>query len=273
MQMHILQYIYIYIIFTTFCYTKCMRFAILTTTHKRPTELLRAIESVRNQKYTEYIHYIVNDSPLCDYSEVEQAIAQDSKIVYTKNTENRGKNASLNTLLIELQKSTFDGYIVYLDDDDWLAPDCLSDFESAIKTAPDTKWFVSDRTLASGESLTINKTGADTISYFADYLLFKRFTGDATHCINFPSTRSARFPTHIKNGEEWYYFLWVSKACNTFMHTQSVGTYTNGYDASGQNSAMQKNYKVNTRLLFTEKQTIQTFIYLCLRSIRILFNR
>jgi glycosyltransferase involved in cell wall biosynthesis len=250
-----------------------MKFAILTTTHQRPELLLRAIESVQNQTYADYAHYIVNDSPEYDYSEVEQVIAKDQKIVYIKNTQNSGKNASLNTILTELQKSTFAGYIVYLDDDDWLATDCLSDFESAIKAQPATKWFVSDRAFVSGKSITTNKMGSNTISYFTDYLLFKKFRGDATHCINFPSTAFARFPIHIPNGEEWYYFLWVSKVCQKFVYIQSIGTYTNGYSADGQNAAMQKNYKRNTLLLFRERQTSQTCTYLCVRFVKTLFAK
>jgi glycosyltransferase involved in cell wall biosynthesis len=258
-----------------------MQFAILTTTHKRPAELLRAIVSVQNQKYTEYIQYIVNDSPEYDYSEVEQVITSDSKIVYTKNTENIGKNASLNSILQTLRSTDFNGYIVYLDDDDWLTPNCLQDFTAAItknKTeSASSQWFVSNRSLESDTSLTQNNTGKQRISYFFDYLLFKRLKGDATHCIVFSpahlGSHSAHFPITIKNGEEWYYFLQLARKYESFVYINQIGTYTNGYQPDGQNAAMQVNYKQNTLRLWREQQSLLISVYLLLRLIKTLFRK
>jgi glycosyltransferase involved in cell wall biosynthesis len=250
-----------------------MQFAILTTTHKRPSELLRAILSVQAQSLTSYTHYIVNDSPEYDYSEIEQTILADSNadsnIVYSKNVKNIGKNASLNSILQTLGSTDFNGYIVYLDDDDWLAPNCLADFTQTISENSSAGWLVSNRALENGISLTQNTTGRQRISYFFDYLLFKRFRGDATHCIAFAPAHAgshpAQFPSTVANGEEWYYFLGVARSYGTFVYTNQIGTYTTGYDAGGLTSTIESSYKQNALRLLSERQTPSSFIYLLLR--------
>ena len=250
-----------------------MKFAILTTTHKRPTELQRALDSARSQSFTDYVHYIVNDSPEHDYSEVEKNIISDPKIIYTKNTENIGKNASLNKLLGLLAQKWFSGHVVYLDDDDWFAPECLEDFKSEIEKNPNCFWFVSNRVLLEGESLTKNNTGKKFISYFYDYLLSKKFTGDATHCIKFSTVSKTHYPKHIKNGEEWYYFLSISKDYKKFLHIDKPGTYTRGYSTNGQNAVMKQNYRGNTPALFKEVLSPAIFVYLILRTLTLLFKK
>jgi glycosyltransferase involved in cell wall biosynthesis len=251
-----------------------MKFAILTTTHKRPELLLRAIKSVQSQTYNDYTHYIVNDSPDCKYGEtINSTIENDARIIYTTNAVNLGKNTSLNKVLNKLTADNFDGYIVYLDDDDWLASDCLENFKKNIEKYKAYSWFVSNRVLDTGESLTRNNTRRKGISYFFDYLLFKTFSGDATHCINFSACNSARFPSTIKNGEEWYYFLHVSKKCRDFLYIAEAGTYTEGYSINGQNAAMQSVYSYNTITLFKEKQTMTSLVYLSMRAVRVLFTK
>ena len=247
-----------------------MKFAVLTTTHKRPTKLLRTITSVRAQSYGEYTHYIVNDSPDYDYSEIEKIAAEDSNIVYTKNSANIGKNASLNNLLERLAGEDFNGFVVYLDDDDWLTETCLADFKSAIEGNPAKNWFVSNRSLESGESLTVNKTKKTELSYFTDYLFFKRFSGDATHCIKSSQALKGHYPNHIKNGEEWYYFLLVSKYNKVFLYINKNSTYTDGYSEDGLNTYMKKKYYANTKLLFKEKLSVSVVLYLCFRCILVL---
>jgi glycosyltransferase involved in cell wall biosynthesis len=254
-----------------------MQFAILTTTHKRPAELLRAILSVQAQSLTSYTHYIVNDSPEYDYSEVEQTILADSNIVYSKNVKNIGKNASLNSILQTLRSTDFRGYIIYLDDDDWLAPSCLADFAQAISENSSAGWLVSNRALENGISLTQNTTGRQRISYFFDYLLLKRFRGDATHCIAFTSARAgiypAQFPSSVANGEEWYYFLGVARSCGTFVYTNQIGTYTTGYDIGGLTSTTGSSYKQNTLRLLSERQTPSSAIYLLVRLCHSVFRK
>ena len=215
-----------------------MRFAILTPTYKRPQLLLRATKSVRGQ-LPEHVHILINDSPDADYSIVESMVHSDPTVVYLKNEANIGKNASLNRAFEYLRSIQFDGYIVFLDDDDWLAPTCLADFETAISQSAES-WLVSRRALADNTSLTVSNTDRDHIHYMKEYLLRRSISGDATHCIHSSVALSCHFPTTIKNAEEWIFFVQVAQRSPRFRFLDSIGTYSEGYDSAGLNTATRR---------------------------------
>jgi glycosyltransferase involved in cell wall biosynthesis len=208
-----------------------VKYAILTPTYQRPESLTRTITSVRAQT-GDYIHIIINDSPDHDYTTVVQDIQTDSRIHYIANDDNIGKNASVNRALEYLRNIAFDGYIVFLDDDDWLGPTCLADFSREIEES-NALWVVSDRAYTDGTSITHNYTGRRHISYLKDYLLRRTFTGDATHAIHFPTVANVSFPFTIKNAEEWIYFASVATRIPTFIYCSAIGTYSDGYLADG----------------------------------------
>ena len=189
---------------------------------------------------------IINDSPDHDYSlfENDKNIAEaikSKKVIYIKNKKNYGKNYSCN---LALTKVTGD-YIIFLDDDDWLAPNSLSDVNKLItqlinaKENLDYRWLVTNRTQVKDTeliSLTKNNTGKEIssglfkVNYFWDCMIFKRFYGDATHIIEASLAKSAQFNTNVKNGKEWYYFAQLTP---TFIYKDLNTTITSGYMPKG----------------------------------------
>ncbi len=245
-------------------------FAILTPTYNRPNQLCRAIESVQSQTYRDYLHIVINDSPHYDYSHTEKKISLDNKITYLKNTNNVGKNVSLNKALTHLKNISFSGYIIFLDDDDWLSPNCLETFEKKIANESNVVWFVSKRSLEHGKDLTQNVTSKKLISYQKDYLLLKKFYGDATHCIHASSALDSRFTQIIKTGEEWIYFCQIEKRSGLFSFIDSVGTLSEGYSLDG----ITKKYNPPTfgsifKEVYSKKiLTIFTLLYVLGRKIK-----
>jgi len=223
------------------------KFTIILPTLKRPELAAQSIASVLKQNYSDWQLYVVVDDNVTDYTTVKKTYAEEARITFFQNPENIGKNKSLNKALYHLKENGFDGYIVYLDDDDWLSPKCLSDFAEAIKNNPNQNWFVSQRVSTSTkEPLTINKTGREVINYRYDMLLKRTFTGDTTHCIKFTITKDIRFPDLIKNAEEWIYFTHVSTLQKNFLYLPVAGTYSEGYAPDG----LTDNYhNYNERLL------------------------
>ncbi len=232
-----------------------MKFSIITPTHNRPEQLLFCIESVATQDSFQVEHIIINDSPDYDYSTFEnnksiiEAI-NNKQIIYIKNKENKGKNYSCN---LALTKITGD-YVIFLDDDDWLAPDALNDIEKEISLLNNQhqnehkiKWLVTNRCYGNKESLTKNKTNkkiADRlfkVNYFWDCMIFKRFSGDATHIIESDLARSAQFNKKVKNGKEWYYFAQLTSA---FIYMDLNSTITNGYHDNGLSDQLQTKSKI-----------------------------
>ena len=264
-----------------------IKFSIITPTHNRPELLARCIDSVLSQKRNgnynfTFEHIIINDSPNYDYSLVSnnesfmRAIVEGG-IIYIKNKENKGVNYSRNTAL---QLVTGD-YVIFLDDDDWLANDALLDIYNTLfninKVGNSIDWLITNRVYENGKSITQDNTknkniGLDLkeISYIWDYMVFKRFTGDATHIIKSKIARHAHFPKHTKQGEEFYFFLQLP---DKFLYKNLNTTITDGYNTGGLTDTLKSQYKNNTWHLWKEKLNIKFFTYMIYRTAKILKNK
>lgn len=209
-------------------------FAVILTSYRRPDLAERAVSSVFEQTDQNWRLIIVIDDAESDYSQVRSMVEGNAKVTLLTNRDNLGKNASVNRALERLKSDGFFGYAVYLDDDDWLAEDCLQTFSEAITKRSGPAWLVSQRAhCITGESFAENKAERDIISYPRDMLLFRRFTGETTHCIDLARTEHCRFPARIKNAEEWLYFASVAKAVGPFVYIPKAGTYSAGYPSDG----------------------------------------
>ncbi len=209
-------------------------FTVIMTTYKRPTAVLRAVDSIITQSKKDWQAIIVIDDTESDYRDLVALVTNDNRFVLIKNDKNHGKNASVNKALNFLRSESFSGYIVFLDDDDWLERDCLKNFSKIIATYTKHDWFVTNRTdTTSHQSFTKNKTGREHINYYWDCLLTKRFTGDATHCLNFSKMGWVDFPTSVKNAEEWLYFSNIATILNHFIYKDIAGTISSGYSPEG----------------------------------------
>ncbi len=215
------------------------QFTIITTTYRRPQLVLKSVTSVLTQTYPDWHLLLVIDDPVTDYHELKTLVAHNERIRILENTANQGKNYSVNRALDLLESESYTGHVVFLDDDDWLATDCLSQF-AQYSHEP---WLVSERyNDHTKTSLTKNTLPGNRIEYTKDMLLFRRFTGETTHCLFFPTIKNLRFPTRIKNAEEWLYFASVAQILSSFMFLPVIGTYSEGYLADGL-SVVTKSYR------------------------------
>lgn len=236
-------------------------FCIITTTFKRPDKVLRSVQSVQNQSYTNWQHIVVVDDVSSDYSDLISLQKTGSRLTVLSNQSNLGKNASVNLALSLLHSQKFDGYIIFLDDDDWLETDCLAEFEKSI-TEGNYPWVVSQRENATtGKSFTVNNTSGDKISYQYHCLIKKDFTGDATHCIHFSSTKEVRFPNSVKNAEEWLYFAQVSTIHPHFHYVPISGTLSEGYALEGLTDLYHQNRENSNNALPLLKEVLERQLF------------
>lgn len=207
-------------------------FSIITPTYQRKEKLLRAVTSLQSQSYQEWEMIVVNDSPDdTSYHGIQHEIS-DARVKYVINEENKGVNYSRNRALDTVDQSS--EWIIFLDDDDYFAPDTLSTFVSLIQTHPEVKWFVTDRKEEPGNILTRFPKSDMFYSYAFDYLISKKCKGDATHCIKKELIRKSRFSQKIKQGEEWFFFYQLGKRSPMFYHSHA-STLTDGYTEGGLN--------------------------------------
>lgn len=238
-----------------------MKFSIITPTHKRPQELKRCIDSLLVQKYKNWEMIIINDSPDFDYKDVEDYIfevnkVENNKIIYIKNKINLGKNYSCNQGLKSISSDS--DYIILLDDDDWLSLESLSQINKELNSGKEF-WLVANRFDATkGAKLTINNTEGckKQINYMLDYMLLKRFKGDATHIIStkIKNFKNMHFCDKIKNGEEWFYFNQIQKEVPNFSYVDLDSTLSEGYNKKGITKTYTSKIEKlkNTQILFFE---------------------
>jgi len=273
-------------------------FSIITPTHKRPLELARALNSFILQNFRNSQMIIINDSPLTDYKEIEEKIKnenknqeqeqeQDQKIIYLKNKTNLGKNFSLNLALKFLIDKDFESkqdiqknpeyteYIIFLDDDDWLNENALSELAQELQSNQ-IDWLITNRIKQKTVCLTKIKTNKNNFNYFLDYLLFKNISGDATHIIKKEIASKIKFSEKIKNGEEWLYFIQIN---STLIYKNLNTTKTEGYLSGGVTELLKDKYKENTKILWQEILNnkklffnLKIFIYMFLRGLKNLLN-
>jgi glycosyltransferase involved in cell wall biosynthesis len=252
-----------------------MKFSIITPTYRRADRLAYAVASVKSQRHTDWEMIIVNDSPLdTTYSSFEHT-THDPRIRYFKNAVNKGVNASRNRALDEVSPDST--WIIFLDDDDYLAPDALQTCAKLINTYPHTMWFVTNRTYKDGTSITSFPYDDAHYSYAWDYLILKRGRGDATHCIQKKTMNNIRFATQIRQAEEWLFFYELGLRTTLFYHNYT-STLTEGYGPDGLNFRKRtRREQLHTLSALVEEGAWRgllyrpTFIiYLCMRFVRIL---
>ncbi len=215
--------------------TISMKFSIITPTFKRKEKLERAVASVLAQTYKDWELIIVNDSPFDEtYKEFASSI-NDARIHYHVHQKNEGVNASRNLALDKLSADS--RWVIFLDDDDYLAPDTLTTFSNLILLGNDTKWYMTNRAYKNGKSVTLTPKSDTYFSYAWSYLITKRIKGDATHCIETKliTHTHTRFSRFVKQGEEWFFFYQIGLHTKLFYHDHN-STITDGYDdANGLN--------------------------------------
>ena len=122
-----------------------MRFTILITTYNRLEFLKRAIDSALSQ--TVPCEIIVVDDFSTDGTE-EYCKKLGNRIVYCRNKKNSGHSASVNRG-VELASGE---WIKLVDDDDYLAEDCIKELEKALEKHPSA-------VICSMQSFQVNKKG------------------------------------------------------------------------------------------------------------------
>ena len=234
-----------------------MRFSIITPTHKRREKLNKAVESVKNQTYRDWEMIIVNDSPADDSYRDFASTINDPRISYHSNVTNKGVNYSRNLALDKLSSDS--KWLIFLDDDDYLAPDALQTFHDLIMQNPHHRWFVTNRAYQDGAPTTSFPKDNTYYSYAWSYLILKRCKGDATHCIETKliTSHNARFSRYIKQGEEWFFFYQIG-IHSTMFYNDHNSTITDGYDiTSGLNfreRSTEERSKTFLKLLYEARQ-------------------
>lgn len=204
-----------------------MKFSIITPTHKRADKLARAVASAQAQTYQDWEMIIVNDSPNDESYRPFASSINDPRIHYHVNGTNSGVNFTRNFALNHVSADS--KWVIFLDDDDYLAPDALDVFHELIRTHPKRNWFFTNRAYKDERPVTQVKHSDADYSYIWDILLLRRIKGDAIHAIKMSCLHRIRFSKRVKQAEEWIFFYQLGLAEKMFYHDHN-STFTDGYD-------------------------------------------
>lgn len=211
-----------------------MKCSIITPTFRRPESLMRAIESVRTQAHLVWEMIIVNDAP-GDGTCARIAALGDARIRCFEMAHNTGANAARNRGLEAIAPDS--ERVIFLDDDDYLAPEALTTLAAMSEKNP-TPWLVTARGTTIHSPTTKGSKTGQAYQYLRDYLVYRRFQGDATHCLDSRyvngTIATLRFPA-IRNGEEWLFYATLGTQ-TLFYYEPIVTTLTDGYSATGLNN-------------------------------------
>lgn len=209
-------------------------FYIITPTFERRELLQKNLDSVASQSYPHFLHLVIDDSSTMNSWDFLRALPENSCQKFVRNETNQWVNFSRNRALDWVMQNTdsdFQNYIIFLDDDDFLAENVLTEMAQKIEKNPQ-KWIVTERAFENGNIITKAKNGEWEYNYVRDFLLGNNFSGDATHWISTEILGETRFFRDVKNAEEWGFFLELAtKTYFYFLYHKS--TITSGYLADG----------------------------------------
>ena len=175
-------------------------------TYNRSHLIDRVLESVEGQGYEHWTLLFVDDASQDDTPlKVEEIQEGQSNVKYYRMPQNSGVNAVRNELIVQANKIDPDAYILFIDDDDYLAKDCLKYAADAIVAHPTYHWITLDCIFENGEKISrIKKYGE--LSYLDDYMFGRRLKGDLTHVVKLSEIGDVRFTDQFKNAEVWYFW-------------------------------------------------------------------
>lgn len=196
-------------------------FVIILPTYTRSELLVRALNSIQNQNYAHWKCIIIDDGSIDNTELVAQNfINNNDQFEYIKQ-ENKGVNAARNTGIEYISSKKNNFYYIFIDDDDYLADQCLHNASICISEEPNYSWYgfncIDSETHR--KVSRIKSYGAN--NYLKDLMFGSSWRGDITSFIHDSIVGQLRFCPEVKNGEEWYFWSQLAVHNNVFMKDEA----------------------------------------------------
>lgn len=215
-----------------------IHFIIGVPTYNRSRLLQRLVDSVIQQSYTKWTLLFVNDGSEDDTSGCLADLSEkDSRIQYFDMGSNSGVNKARNKIIELSEEIDPEAFLLFIDDDDFLADQCLKNACQGILSKPGYHWYTLDCCYENGKPISRLKRYGE-LSYLHDYMFGKIMRGDMTHIIRVKCIEDIRFTCEFKNAEEWYFWCNLSNRMPLFAikSTGSIKEYLpEGLTQSGMN--------------------------------------
>jgi len=191
-----------------------MTFGIVIPTYKREKLITRAINSVLEQTYQNFIICVVNDCSPDNTQEVLKTYSDNDKVHTILLEKNSGVNTARNSALNYLIEKV--DYIVFLDDDDYFAPKTLQVAEKQISKY-NLNWLGFNRIMPNHEKISQVKNYNSYYNYLKDYYIDEKIKGDICMFINKDIIEDIRFQDNIR-AREYLFFIPLSSKADIYMY-------------------------------------------------------
>ncbi|XOB92483.1 glycosyltransferase [Pseudomonadota bacterium 24LQ007] len=211
--------------------------SILIRTFSRPEQLERAVRSVVAQTYRPLELVIVNDGGLDVRQQIEGWLrgADGIRLVYL-NTPHQGRAAAANHALSQAKGD----YLLFLDDDDWIAPEHLQLLVDAMQDKPELIAAYSD-------TVCINSSAPDNIlKTFEEDFDRSRLIGEnflPIHAVLFRRKaleNGCRFDPALNLYEDWHFWIQVVQHGDMYHLKERTAYYC--MDESGIGGQQDRDY-------------------------------
>jgi glycosyltransferase involved in cell wall biosynthesis len=196
---------------------KMTQIIVAVPTYNRAELLNRVLKSVTSQSFRDWQILFVDDAS-SDHTPATIAEFQScypGRIHYRCMEKNSGVNAVRNRIVEEVLTINKEAFVVWIDDDDYLAEECLEKIATAIKRNPGYNWYSLDCQFENGKPISkISRYGE--MNYLNDYMFGKRMRGDMTHVVKADAIGNSRFTTQFRNAEVWYFWCQLAEKMPLF---------------------------------------------------------
>lgn len=217
-------------------------FFILTPTHNRAARLSTAIDSVRDQSYSNWHLFVLDDGSRDETPQLLARYSDDRRFHSWRFEENQGVNPARNRLLDEILAYSTEndrpGFIVILDDDDRLEKDALARLAEVIESNPHERWIIANCHLPGGERVSRIRGEYRPLCYVRDHKLGVELQGDVAHVFHTSLVGNDRFIDSFPNAEEWWFYAGLASKAQMFavdLHVKTVEYLDDGLTHSQPN--------------------------------------
>lgn len=216
--------------------------SIVVPTYKRPNELVRAVNSILAQTYTDWELFVVNDDPGTDVSDV---LPSDDRIRYIHHEENQGAPAARNNGI----ESSSGEYIALLDDDDAWKPEKLERQVAVFEELPDTYGLVyTGRDIVHDGQVVEEYLPTDEGRMF-DRLLHQNVIPSETPLVRRECFETVGiFDTELRSAQDLDMWLRISHEYNVAVISESLAVAYQGHNDRISND-MERKYAGQRRLV------------------------
>ncbi len=194
-----------------------IKFGIVLPTYKRAKLLQRAIESILNQSYKNYMICVVEDCSPDDTQSLMQKYVLNEKIHYIRLKKNKGVNTARNTAINYLISNNINcDYLTMLDDDDYFLADTFSK-ANEILSSKHHSWLGFNRVTSDFQKITQVQHYDKEYTYLYDYFIGNKISGDIVMFINTKIIHNDRFEESIR-AREYIFYIRLSTRANIFMY-------------------------------------------------------